>query len=213
MFNWWWKYFWIIFSRCAAINRTLENGIALTDPKFYKEITKSQLDEYLMGDSSVPCPMIEERVKCLHGKLNQISCNLQIQNDFYWLRWSSFFAEIGNVLMEKYQGSFINCLKNCNKSAMELLKTVVSDFKCFDDTHDFHGEKVSIHKRAQILVADLWQLFEGQGLCDFSDIDDITMFADYRVPQSLQYFEALQYRSQSFTFFDGDFNVLSRYRY
>ena len=122
------------------------------------------------------------------------------------------FAEIGDVLMEKYQGSFINCLKNCNKSAMELLKTVVSDFKCFDDTHDFHGEKVSIHKRAQILVADLWQLFEGQGLCDFSDIDDITMFADYRVPQSLQYFEALQYRSQSFTFFDGDFNVLSRYR-
>jgi len=70
-------------SMCAAINRTLENGIALTDPKFYKEITKSQLDEYLMGDSSVPCPMIEERVKCLHGKLNQISCNLQIQNDFY----------------------------------------------------------------------------------------------------------------------------------
>ena len=95
--------------------------------------------------------------------------------------------------MEKYQGSFINCLKNCNKSAMELLKTVVSDFKCFDDTHDFHGEKVSIHKRAQILVADLWQLFEGQGLCEFSDIDEITMFADYRVPQSLQYFEALQY--------------------
>ena len=161
-----------------------------------------------MGDSSVPCPMIEERVKCLHGKLNQISCNLQIQNDFYWGD-HFFFAEIGNVLMEKYQGSFINCLKNCNKSAMELLKTVVSDFKCFDDTHDFHGEKVSIHKRAQILVADLWQLFEGQGLCDFSDIDDITMFADYRVPQSLQYFEALQYRSQSFTFFDGDFNFLN----
>ena len=60
------------FSRCAAINRTLENGIALTDPKFYKEITKSQLNEYLMGDSSVPCPMIEERVKCLHGKLTQM---------------------------------------------------------------------------------------------------------------------------------------------
>ena len=56
------------FLRCAAINRTLENGIALTDPKFYREITKSQLNEYLMGDSSVPCPMIEERVKCLHGK-------------------------------------------------------------------------------------------------------------------------------------------------
>ena len=124
--------------------------------------------------------------------------------DFKFLTKEFFFAEIGEVLMEKYQGSFINCLKNCNKSAMELLKTVVSDFKCFDDTHDFHGEKVSIHKRAQILVADLWQLFEGNGLCEFSDIDEITMFADYRVPQSLQYFEALQYRSQSFTSFMTD---------
>ena len=37
-----------------------------------------------------------------------------------------------------------------------------------------------ILKRAQILVADLWACFEGQGLGAFTDIDTITMFADYR---------------------------------
>ena len=64
--------------------------------------------------------------------------------------------------------------------------------------HYYKGNKVVLHKRAQILVADLWQLFEGKGLCNFSDIDGITMFADYRVPQSLQYFGAFQYSDSLF---------------
>lgn len=76
--------------------------------------------------------------------------------------------------------------------------------------------------RAQILVADLWQLFEGQGLCQFEDINSISMFADYRgnvivelfcrkivmvvkieiivaiitVPQSLLYFGAFSYSDE-----------------
>lgn len=45
----------------------------------------------------------------------------------------------------------------------------------------------------QILVADIWACFEGKGLGEFSDIDSITMFADYRVPQSLAYFGAITY--------------------
>lgn len=39
---------------------------------------------------------------------------------------------------------------------------------------------VAFYKRAQILIADIWACFEGQGLGNFSDIDTITMFADYR---------------------------------
>lgn len=40
-------------------------------------------------------------------------------------------------------------------------------------------------KRAQIFVADLWACFDGQLYGAFRDIDKITMFADYRVPQIL----------------------------
>jgi hypothetical protein len=39
---------------------------------------------------------------------------------------------------------------------------------------------VCLYKRAQILVADIWACFEGQGYGEFNDIDEITMFADYR---------------------------------
>ena len=91
---------------------------------------------------------------------------------------------MANVLKTKYNGKFVNCLQECNNSAQALMTKVVQDFPCFDDSHLYKGQKVAIHKRAQILVADLWQLFEGRGLCAFDDIDSITMFADYRVPQS-----------------------------
>ena len=39
---------------------------------------------------------------------------------------------------------------------------------------------VALYKRAQILIADLWLCFDGEGLGQFDDIDTVTMFADYR---------------------------------
>lgn len=50
-----------------------------------------------------------------------------------------------------------------------------------------------MYKRAQILIADIWACFEGQGYGEFHDIDTITMFADYRIPQALLFFGALEY--------------------
>lgn len=40
-------------------------------------------------------------------------------------------------------------------------------------------------KRAQIFVADIWACFEGEDYGDFYDVDKITIFADYRIPQIL----------------------------
>lgn len=39
---------------------------------------------------------------------------------------------------------------------------------------------VTFHKRAQILIGDLWCLNYGEGISTFTDIDTISMFADYR---------------------------------
>ena len=138
---------------CAAMNRSINQGTNLTDSKVYQTITEEDLNACLMGDNGVPIPMLKERVQCLH--------------------------EIAQVLDAKYAGKFVNCLEKCS-SAQELLSRTVEDFPCFDDSHFFKGQKVAIHKRAQILVADLWQLFEGKKLCAFEDIDSISMFADYR---------------------------------
>ena len=55
---------------------------------------------------------------------------------------------------------------------------------------------MTFYKRAQILIADVWGCFEGQGYGYFSDIDVITMFADYRVPQVLKYYDAIDYSDE-----------------
>jgi len=55
---------------------------------------------------------------------------------------------------------------------------------------------VSFLKRAQIFAADLWRRFDGQGYGEFHDIDTLTMFADYRVPQSLLYLGVLCYSDE-----------------
>ena len=46
------------------------------------------------------------------------------------------------------------------------------------------------------MIADLWSLCEGKGLGKFDDISSLTMFADYRVPQSLQYFGVFKYSKE-----------------
>lgn len=72
---------------------------------------------------------------------------------------------------------------------------LAQDFRCFRDEHRFQGRKKPIRllKRAQIFVADVWACFEGQGYGAFRDIDKITMFADYRVPQMLNSLGCLSY--------------------
>ena len=165
---------------CAATCRTLDAGIPLTTPSFYGVITEDQLSTFLIGDDEVECPLVKERVSCLH--------------------------EIAGVLEQRFQNSFVNCIKKCEESetmkAQNLLNLIHKEFPCFRDESDYllPGEtssiKVSFMKRAQILISDLWSLFEGKGLGKFDDIDSLTMFADYRVPQSLQYFGAFKYSNE-----------------
>ena len=57
-----------------------------------------------------------------------------------------------------------------------------------------------ILKRAQLLCADLWycgtqsEQTEISKLCKFEDIQQLSAFADYRIPQSLESMGALEYR-------------------
>jgi hypothetical protein len=103
---------------------------------------------------------------------------------------------VGLKLIEKYDSKFENCLRAANNSAKKLLQLIIQDFPCFRDEAEFHGKRVSLYKRAQILVGDCYALFRGEDLGYFTDIDEITMFPDYRVPQVLIHFGALKYSDE-----------------
>ena len=101
--------------------------------------------------------------------------------------------EVGKILVKEYKNSFTNFLSQCDQSAEKLLSLITSTFKCFQDESEFEGTKVSFYKRAQILISDIWACFEGQAWGYFTDITHLTMFADYKVPQSLLHLGIMKY--------------------
>lgn len=162
----------------AALARAIKEGVDITNPVYYSKITAEQLKSIMRGDNEATIPLFNERLSALH--------------------------EVGTVLLNKYNGTFVECIKQANKSATKLLEIIVNEFPCFRDEAIFKGQKVSLYKRAQILVADLWNFFGGTGLGEFEDIDKMTMFADYRVPQVMVYFGTLSYTDELMNKLEND---------
>ncbi|KAI1659142.1 hypothetical protein F4813DRAFT_387851 [Daldinia decipiens] len=156
-----WTGYW---SLVASLQRALEEDIPITDPHYWQNEEECNLESlrYVFRScTEEEIPLLEARLSCLR--------------------------EAGKVLYEKYSCSFTKCIEAANKSAAGLVNLLARDFNCFRDESRFEGRRKPVRflKRAQILVADIWACFNGEGYGEFKDIDKITMFADYRVPQIL----------------------------
>ncbi|CAG7951856.1 unnamed protein product [Penicillium olsonii] len=162
-----WTGYW---SLVAALQRALEEGIPITTPDFWvdeEKCTEEVLRHVFRSATDEEIPMFKERVQCLR--------------------------EAGEVLCEEFGGSFANCIDSANLSAAGLVNLVTESFSCFRDETIFNGRRIRLYKRAQILVADLWACFNGEDFGEFHDIDKITMFADYRIPQMLHQLNCIRY--------------------
>ncbi|MCK4787827.1 MAG: hypothetical protein KAV87_29000, partial [Desulfobacteraceae bacterium] len=67
------------------------------------------------------------------------------------------------------------------------------NFSSFNDVVEYQGQKVFFYKRAQILTADLYGAFNGKKWGSFTDMDKITAFADYKLPQVLRHLGIMRY--------------------
>ncbi|KAL2849564.1 hypothetical protein BJY01DRAFT_210526 [Aspergillus pseudoustus] len=162
-----WTGYW---SLVAALQRALDEDIPITSPEFWideDECTEELIKHVFRSATDEEMPLLHERFECLR--------------------------EAGRVLCNDFDGSFTNCIYNANYSAAALVNLLAESFSCFRDEAVFNGRRVRLYKRAQILVADLWACFNGEGYGEFQDIDKITMFADYRIPQMLHYLGCLLY--------------------
>jgi len=101
--------------------------------------------------------------------------------------------EAGRIIANQFGGSIVRLIEKADGSAASLVNLLAEAFPCFRDETKFDGHHVRLLKRAQIFVADLWAAFEGEGYGSFYDIDHITMFADYRIPQMLYTLGCLSY--------------------
>ncbi|KAJ6099404.1 hypothetical protein N7467_000939 [Penicillium canescens] len=162
-----WTGYW---SLVAILQRALDEDIPITTPDFWVDegkCTEELLRHVFRSATDEEIPMFKERVQCLR--------------------------EAGEVLCDEFGGSFANCVDSANFSAAGLVNLLTENFSCFRDEAIFHGKRVRLYKRAQILVADLWACFNGEDFGEFHDIDKITMFADYRIPQMLHQLNCIRY--------------------
>ena len=117
-------------------------------------------------------------------------------------------VELGQSLLTFYNGSATQLIAKANQSADTLVYLILQSLPGFRDATVHNGRFVAFYKRAQILVADLWaalgkveNLNAGDievnsstiNYCYFQDMDKITTFADYRVPQLLRHMDVLIY--------------------
>ncbi len=92
--------------------------------------------------------------------------------------------EAARVLKAKYGGHFKNVILASKHDALHLVKLVARDFSSFRDP---------FLKRAQIVTYDIYLMFEGKNLGNLKNIDKLTAFADYKLPQILREFGVLEY--------------------
>jgi Queuosine salvage protein len=162
----------------AALRRAVDEGITIWDPLVLANISSDQVAVILRPANTADplIPLFEQRVE----HLRELGTGL--------LR---FADERGSESTTRSPvESFIT---SADGSAACLVDLVTRCFPSFDDTAQSNGQIVRFYKRAQILVADLHGAFGGHGLGSFSDLDALTAFADYKVPQVLRRLGVLEY--------------------
>lgn len=160
------------WSLCASIKRSLEKSKEILSPKFWASSSIDDWKSIFVSDTETECPFIEWRQETI--------------------------SEAGKFVLERYNGSVYEMVKACNRSALKLVELIRSNLKSYRDQCMFNGREVYFLKRAQIFAADLHYAFLGDNgevaeHCRFDDIEKLTMFADYRVPQTLVYLNILHY--------------------
>lgn len=90
----------------------------------------------------------------------------------------------------------MNLLEKSGYDAIRLAKLVTRYFPSFMDISRYQDKDVFFFKRAQILANDLSYLKYSDRKFTLSNLDQLTAFADYKLPQRLQALGILVYSRQ-----------------
>lgn len=151
---------------CAAITRAMDEGVPITDPKYFSQMSLEELAHVLRSDNNTAMPMLQER----HQVLTE-----------------------GGLMLLQHGGSFRSFISQAGNDARRMVELIVEKIPSYRDEAAYEGKRISFYKRAQILVADSWGIMEARGEGDLVNMDWLTMFADYRVPQALVHLGVLRY--------------------
>jgi hypothetical protein len=131
----------------------------------FDEFNYSEFEKFFKGENEMP--LLKERFEILQ--------------------------ENYKILKSKYGGKLSTLIECCNYDVLTILSELTENFPSFRDESEYKGKRIAFYKRAQILVGDLYCAFSGRKWGNLKNIDKLTMFADYKVPQILRSYGILEY--------------------
>jgi hypothetical protein len=149
----------------ASLKRAMESGVPITRADYLAGISSETLKNIFGG----------------RGDLQLMESRLGI------------LRELGRVLKKTYEGEACGLVEAAEGSAVELVRLLAMQLESFRDVAEYRGQEVFFYKRAQIFVADLHGTFKGKEWGTFKDMDQLTAFADYKLPQVLRHLGVLYY--------------------
>lgn len=161
----------------ASFMRALREGMPVTDAGYMSKVSlKDTKYIFRPADQKHQIPMLRERWRIFH--------------------------EVGNILLEKYRGRWLNLFEQGRFRSFDngkgIVELLVADFPSFRDARLYKDSQGTLrhlwfNKRAQLLV----MMYHGRAVLSgfplIEDICDIGPIADYGVPKALKFFEVLEY--------------------
>lgn len=118
--------------------------------------------------------------------------------------FAAHLNETGKRILADHEGDVSELLMAAGGSAVRLAG-IVASWPTFRDISSYKGADIPIFKRAQILAADMH--LAGHG--DFTDMDQLTIFADNMVPHVLRCDGILEYAPTLAARIDGGEEIAS----
>lgn len=150
-----------------ALKRVLDNGVPLTDAAFLAGLTEERLRTILGGRGTLQ--LMAERARALR--------------------------ELGCVLERDYDGKAYRLVESTRGWAVTLARLLARKLTSFRDTAVYRERAIFFYKRGQIAAADLYGALQGKAWGCFKDLDRLTAFADYKLPQVLRGLGILAYEA------------------
>ncbi len=149
----------------ASLKRAVEETPRALDAEFMARISPQELADIFRGTGAIP--LLAER-------------------------WRNA-RELGTGLRNLWEGQAARLVECAQRDAPRLAQMVAENFSSFNDIAVYENREVRFFKRAQIVVTDLWGAFGGKDWGAFENIDQLTAFADYKLPQILRTWGILRY--------------------
>lgn len=153
------------YALAVSLKQALESGTPIDRAEFLAQLSLNGLKDILGG----------------RGELQLL--NQRVQN----------LNELGRALIEEYNGKASELVEAAGQSAIALVRMLYRRLSSFRDVAKYQGHQVPFYKRAQIFAADLCGAFQGRKWGRFADMDRLTAFADYKLPQVLRHLSILSY--------------------